>query len=228
MNEIVRPLAHGLGFDARGQLWASWEENGSTKATIVPDLREKICSICGLGWELSGKSFADTTQIGIIHEHCHRKCFHGHVGLKEAEAWHDALCQARNSLRKPMSWEWKKIPNEYGGGYPTPWYLVSFAGPFNGATQVAPAYLPKLKLGRRWRVDHLSLHDITEEQVKAAEKTFDAEETTKWAGNGQAGIHAHTSEKTLEYTAALLRIIQMDDPIVREPGITVDLQCQKT
>lgn len=144
MNEILRPLAHDLGFDQYGQLIVRWNDNGSTCSTICKDVRGITCSLCGKGWDVTAESFRNQYLCRTTEEWCHYTCFVGHLGMAEAEMWYSLLCYPKKK-ETFIPFDWNKIPNEYGGDFKTPWYLVKFDG-----------YFPKLKLGRRKHVYSMS------------------------------------------------------------------------
>lgn len=205
MNKIIRPLSPTLGFDDRNQLWASWPEGESTCATIVPDLREAKCCICQQGWELTGTDFRHHTRIDETDELAHTRCFIGYQTLSEAHGWHLMLCDGdRKTAGGFIPWDWKKIPNEYGGAWNTPWFLVSFKG-----------YVPKLKLGTRKRVWNMALTDLRAEQVKKGEELFAGVKDTKWAEvyKNEVGVHAWSREQAKQYIDWFRQIVRMDTPV---------------
>lgn len=206
MNEIVRPLAHNLGFDSFGQLIASWEERGGICSTMVPDMREKICPICGKGWEVSAKSFLDQTLCQTIDEFCHRICYQGHAALVEAEMWHGLLCDYRpgNPVNNFIPFNWKKIPNEYGGAWNTAWYKVTFLG-----------YVPFLKLGTRKRVYYMGLFDLRQEQIDAFLELVKDVPDTKGSEDNGVYIHAWNREQAKTYLGYFATVVRMDPP---KPG----------
>lgn len=203
MNEIIRPLAHNLGFDSFGQLIVCWEERGMKHSTCCADVREKICPLCGKGWEVSAESFRNQMLCNTTDEFCHRTCFYGHVAMNEAEMWHELLCDYRPGKKDSyfIPFNWKKIPNEYGGGRDNPWYKVEFLG-----------YVPTLKLGTRKRVYHMSLHDLREEQLEKFMELVKGEDVTKGKEGSHVYIHAWSKEKAKEYLRHFATVVRMDPP----------------
>jgi hypothetical protein len=214
-NTIIRPLSSTLGFDEHNQLWASWQEDGSTVSTIVPDLREAKCVICEKGWELTGVDFRHHTELRMTGEVAHSRCYVGYLTLQEAQMWYNLLCDGdRETLFIP--WDWKKIPNEYRGAYDTPWYLVKFKG-----------YVPRLKLGTRKRVYNLELLDLRPEQVKKGEELFAKVDDTKWARNGEVGVHAWTREQAKQYIDWFRTIVRIDKPVDNKGAQVYTLELPK-
>jgi hypothetical protein len=206
MNAIIRPLSPTLGFDDHNQLWASWPDGEAICSAIVPDLREAKCCICQQGWELTGTDFRHHIRIHETDELAHTRCFVGHMALTEANMWYVILCDG-NREKSPcgfIPWDWKKILNEYGGAWNTPWYQVSFKG-----------YVPKLKLGSRRRVWNMALYDLREEQVKKGEELFAQVKDTKWADvyKNEVGVHAWTKEQAKQYIDWFRQIVRMDKPV---------------
>lgn len=185
-----------LGFDEFGQLQACWMDGDSTCSTIVSDMRGKTCMICGREWELSAKDFLNQYFDRTIEQNVHKRCAEGVVAMREADMWHDLLCELK------MEWSWKLIPNEYGGAWNTPWYLVTFKG-----------YLPKLKVGTRKRVYNLDLLDCTDAQVKLGEELLKDESSTKWAREFRVGVHAWGKEEVKKHLAMFAKILTLDKPI---------------
>lgn len=203
-NEIIRPLAHNLGFDSFGQLIVCWEERGMSHSTMCADMREKTCPICGRGWEVTAESFRNQMLCQTTDEFCHRTCFYGHLAMVEAEMWYELLTDYRPGKDDSyfIPFNWKKIPNEYGGGAKTPWYKVEFMG-----------YLPTLKLGGRKRVYHMSLHDLRKEQVdKFLELVKDQEVTKGSEGGNSVYIHAWTKADAKLFLSYFATVIRMDAP----------------
>jgi hypothetical protein len=204
MNEIIRPLAHNLGFDSFGQLIVRWEEHGSTLSTMCADMREKTCPICGKGWEVSAESFRNQLLCNVTDEFCHRTCYYGHIAMKEAEMWHELLTDYRPGRADSyfIPFNWKKIPNEYGGGARNPWHKVEFLG-----------YVPTLKLGGRKRVYHMSMHDLRQEQVDKFLELVKGEDVTKGSeGCNSVYIHAWSKEDAKKYLGYFATVIKMDRP----------------
>lgn len=214
-NDIIRPISGDglLGFDTYGQLWATWyPDGGDTKhATIVPDMRGKTCAICGKGWLVEAEEFLNQIHLDTIEDFAHKTCFVGHQMLTEATMWYGMLC-ARISQECKIPWTWKKIPNEYRGAWNTPWYLIEFKG-----------YVPKLKLGSRKRVWHMSLHDVTRQQKEKLEELFQPVTDTKWFTTSPegCGVHAWTEEQARKYLDLFAWALKMDRPVDREPGCII-------
>jgi hypothetical protein len=200
-NTIIRPLSDTLGFDEHNQLWASWKDGESTCSTIVPDLREHRCAICGHGWELTGADFRHHVEVRTISGLAHTRCYTNHLALEEASMWYGLLCDGDRETQF-IPWDWRTIPNEYGGAWSTPWYLVQFKG-----------YVPKLKVGSRKRVWSMSLSDLTVAQLNAGVALFNAVDDTKWSRGNELGVHAWTKEQAKQYIDWFRTIVRMDKPV---------------
>jgi hypothetical protein len=201
MNDIIRPLAHNLGFDAYGQLNVRWEEDNSTHSIIIPDLREYKCAICGRKWEVEAKSFKDHHYVRLIEEFAHMSCYLGHLNLVEAQLWCDALCEVRDKQEPKIGWGWKKIPNEYRGAWDTHWYRIHFKG-----------YMPWMKVGTRKRVWHLGLHDLRPEQITKFEELFKDDTSTKGVERPNVYMHAWDKQEIRRHLERYFQIIAMDEP----------------
>lgn len=206
-NEILKPITpDGLvGYDGYNQLQVVWEEEPGRRISspCFHDVRGKTCPICGLGWVLSSAGFRDQYLERATNRLVHERCWVGHLELTEAAMWYTLLCDCRP--KEPLiTWEWLPIPNEYGGGWKTSWYRV-FVG--NGSCE--------MKLGRRKRVWHMSLHGVTWAQCDLAAELLKDENVTKWINPprippgdcGEAGIHAWTREKAREYMTVFYKVI---------------------
>jgi hypothetical protein len=216
MNDIVVSLADGLGFDKYGQLNVSWQQGDATYSTIIADMRGKKCFICGREWELTAEAFRRQYLDRTTNEWCHTSCFEGYVATTEAHMWYDALCKARGEAR--IAWSWEKIRNEYSAAWNTPWYLVKFK-----------SYLPKVKLGTRKRVYHMSMHDLHPSQVELFLPLVEKEDVTKGTeGRSSIYIHAWTEAKALEYLRHFYTILQAVKPLEDTQGaIVTDFKLEK-
>lgn len=199
-NEIIVPITpDGLvGFDSYKQLWVVRQDGDSTRQTPAPDVRDLTCPICRRPWEMTGAGFADQIHNRITEELMHETCYVGHLALSEAEMWYNVVCDTRGENRIPLAI--KKIPNEYGGAWPTPWYRVTFEG-----------RLPYVKLGSRKRVYHMSLHDLTHGQVAMFRELFADESSTKWDNRTDVGIHAWREADARKYMERFYQILLAGD-----------------
>jgi len=207
-RQIIRPLTGDrmLGFDEYGQLWAAWQaDHGSVAATIITDMRDKTCAMCGRQWELNATSFLDQHYIHHLREWSHQTCYMRHVAMVEADFWYDAIGRAMAE----MEWKWEKLKNQYDGGL-IPWYKVKFKN-----------YLPHLIVGPRKRVFHLAIHDLTPEQAAQCMPMFGAEDVTHEFNATNIMIHAWGKEKVHEYLGKFAAIIRLDPPIERDPSVQI-------
>lgn len=213
IDTIVRPVTgDGLcGFDKFNQFWVYWPaEDRGYAGSIMPDVREKKCAICGQGWECTSESLRNQYFTRVTDEFVHETCYVGYLAMEEAGMFYHALCEARGQL--VIVWHWKKIPNEYRGSWNTPWYRVRFEG-----------YVPYLKIGSRKRVYHMSMHDLRSDQVAAFEKLVEREESTKGAESDRRSvyIHAWTREDVRRYLEIFYKMLTMDQPQIRKDGAQV-------
>lgn len=213
MNQIIRPLAHNLGFDEYGQLNVCWEEHGGTCSTIIADMRDKKCAICGREWELKAEEFRKQTRLEASDEWCHSDCYDGYVTLKEGHMWHNALCYPENQEHS-IPFNWKKIPNEYRGAYNTPWYKFTFLG-----------YVPTIKVGSRKRVYFMGLYDLRQEQVDAFLELVKDEKATKGSEGSSVYIHAWDEKAAKKHLIDFITIVKMDKP--RPGSRAAELEAQK-
>ncbi len=103
-----------------------------------------------------------------------------------------------------VPFDMKVIPNEYGGAWNLAWYEISFRG-----------FVPKMKLGTRKNVYHLSMHDLSDKQVKMASGLFKEVKSTNWATTAQheAGVHAWDKEAAKEHLSCFRRVLTLDKPL---------------
>jgi len=186
-------------------LTVRWEERGSICSTIITDMRGKTCPICKKGWEVSAESFRNQFLVRQLDEWVHRTCYEGYLSMRETCMWSNLMCEPEDMI----PFDWKKIPNEYGGAWGTDWYFINYLG-----------YVPKLKVGSRKRVYHMSLHDLRREQIDAfLEKVKDENVTKGEQGNSSVYIHAWTEADAKRYLAHFWAVIRMDKP---KPGSVCD------
>lgn len=211
-NPIVRQLAYGLGFDKYGQLWVEWPDptGGGTCSTIISDMRERTCTICGREWELTAESFRNQFREHTMGEWCHKTCYVGYLTLDEAIFWSKAIedimvaNKVHNLPREALvNWacDLSKIPNEYGGAWNTPWYRLKFKG-----------YVPWIKMGTRKRVYCMSLHDLTEAQTEMFRGLIEHVKDTKEIGSSHVLIHAWTRDQAKDYLGYFFKVIASDAP----------------
>ncbi len=202
-TNITRPIdTEGrLGFDERGQLLAYWDTgdgDGSYCSTVVPDLRHQFCALCKRGWPSNAEAFRDHYFVNNVFRFVHKTCWAGHLTLAECDMWQGLLIAGGFVL-----FEIRTIPNEYRGGWNLPWYEVSFTG-----------YIPKMKLGRRKNVYHLSMHDLSDKQVLLASELFKKITSTNWSntGNHEAGAHAWDEAEAKRHLERLRVVLMLDQP----------------
>jgi hypothetical protein len=211
-NMIVRPIADDLGFDEFGQFCAKSHENGSTVMQHITDLRMHTCAICGKPWEVTAKAMLN--QQRVLETWVHRTCYLGYLGIKEANFWSQALCEVRPAVRAedPLGtlifFDWERIPNQYGGGYDTPWYIVRFSVRRKGYKD--RRFTSWLKVGSRRRVYQMSMHDLTAKQVNAWKIAVEKEEVTKTASTSEVMIHAHGEEAAKRYLKIVYDLLDID------------------
>lgn len=173
MNDIITPVTADkeVGFDQFGQ-FVSWEGKQDHKiGTIIADVREKKCGLCGEGWQLNGPSLRNQFLMREVEEWVHKSCFLGYLKIQEKSRLYDALCKACGKVYESgtavVSWRIKSIANEYGGAWNTPWYHISFTRlPVDGERRAKMRDEDRgsgtgftLKFGPRKRVYHMSLHN---------------------------------------------------------------------
>jgi hypothetical protein len=201
MNRIKRTLAHNLGFDEVGQLVVGWEENGTTVSTIISDMRGKTCAICGRPWEVTAESFRNQYWDQSLNLWMHKTCFLGQIGVSQAVRFMDVICSVRDRQWYGLGFEMAQIPNEYGAAWNTPWWRVNFRD-----------FIPWMKIGARKRVFHMSLHDLTKEQVELFNSRVVTEDVTKGSDLSSVYIHAGNYDKVSQYFCIFLEVLALDKP----------------
>lgn len=194
MNTIVRPITPdgNVGFDEYGQLCCWRNTERGTVGTMIADMRDKKCGLCAQPWEMTAEGFSNQQYVRSVGEWVHETCWVGYLGMKESFMWYELLCARKTT------WEWTKIPNEYGGAYNTPWFKVTFTG-----------YVPWMKIGSRKRVFHMSLHDLSARQC--AEFTrFEKENVTKHCDGRSIMIHAWAEADAANYLKEFVEIVQTE------------------
>ncbi len=205
-NAIQTPLTpddleHGqIGIDGFGQLVHWWPRpDGGKVMSMVDDVRDKVCRLCGRGWQQTAKSWRDQLNHSMFGELIHKSCWTRFLAAEEYLDWYDALCKAKLRFSKP-----KETLNEYGGAWNTPWYIVD----------LHPDLRATLKLGRRKRVDHIEVMLGLDARTspERLQELFAAEDVTKGISSvGHFHIHAWTKEKREEYLATIARALGEDD-----------------
>lgn len=220
MNKIIRPISKdgNLGFDKYNQLVAQWQDREWTVSTIVRDLRDETCPICGKGWELSSESFRDCHFIESLgksfltsegkHAHsgqpCHYTCYRGMLRVKEADFWYYACCD--REINKGPGFDFDESKNEYGGGWNNPWYRVRFK------------HLPGIDLimGKRSRVYEISVRNLDNSAIELLEKAFDGHNGTVGRTGEVPGFYIHADDQgaaksiLAKISNALFETVQMD------------------
>lgn len=221
MNAIVKPLTRDglLGWDQYGQLWR-WKVEGERRVgTIIADVREKICCVCGRGWELTAEGMGDQYFWSNRAEWAHETCYIRHLALDEFDFWCSALVGAgfifgQKDTTKPLGEggpALEALPNGYWGekdpwGAGMPWYRARLLKKLE-SRENAPLGRT-LKLGHRKRVYHLEIEVGFGPYDKAlAEELFKSEAVTKVIGDDTMLVHAWGQEKAREYLKHFARIL---------------------
>ncbi len=223
MNDIVRPLTKDglVGWDKFGQFWI-WklQEGGGREGSIYHDVREKICCVCGHGWEITADSLRDQYFWDGRAEWSHITCLMRYLSLQEFEFWRGALVEAGfmfGPIDNPRMIaqggpSLQAIPNEYWRRDPVyslqPWYRVRLLKRVSEEPSLNGPHGRTLKLGQRKRVYHLEIEegDGHYDPTLAAE-LFKAEDVTKEIGVNSMMIHAWGRDKAREYLKRFARIL---------------------
>jgi len=161
-------------------------------------MRGQTCPICKKGWDVTAESFRNQYMVRMLDEWVHKTCYEGHLSMKETGMWYLLMTEPEDMI----PFDWKKIPNEYGGAWGTDWYFINYLG-----------YVPKLKVGSRKRVYHMSLHDLRREQIDTfLEKVKDENVTKGEQDSNSVYIHAWTEADAKRYLTHFWAVIRMDKP----------------
>ncbi len=184
-----------VGFDKFNQLWAYEKKGDSFSGTIVRDVRNHTCPVCGKGWELSGPSFLDQDVFNRNGRSLHRRCVYGVeyisqarfvFGIKFDNSPHDYN-------KEGDKYKYEEIPNQYWGkDYPIPYWIIT------RKDQI------KIEIGHRKRVWSIKFYDISEIQVKGIEEIFKEYKPTKQAGLSEWLFHAYTDEEAKEWISKIV------------------------
>lgn len=152
MVEVITPDGR-VGFDKHGQLWA-WTERddeGYSSGSIIRDVRDSTCYICGQGWELTADRLAD--QFMIDGRLIHRTCGYGH---QKMDAYRDVQ---HACIDAGYLFNMEEVPPRYP--HSTPWQRITVLG--NDKDRTDTGF--RIVLGRRkrvWEVRGHRLGDLTE------------------------------------------------------------------
>lgn len=223
MNDIVNPLTKdGLaGWDEFGQFWI-WHYEGTSKVgSTYHDVREKICCVCGRGWELTGESLRDQYFWDNRAEWSHKSCLIRYLALQAYEFWCGALVEAGfmyGPLDNPKyiaqgGPALESLPNQYWGpndpwGAGQPWYRARLLKRVDVEKSENGPLGRTLKLGARKRVYHMEIEKgdgpYDYEKAKAL---FAPEDVTKEIRSDTLYIHAWGKEKAREYLRHFAEIL---------------------
>jgi len=233
MNDILKPVtADGMaGYDQFGQFYIKWQDREYTCGSVFHDVREKICCICGRGWELTSKSLRDQDFLSHRAEFAHQSCVIRYEALQEYDFWYRAVLDAGfmfGPLDNPRyiaegGPALESIPNGYwpkgdAWGEGKPWYRVRLLKRLPEDKQTADERNCELgrtlKLGARKRVYHLEIepgpgeydHKLAQELLGNEKVYGDVKVTMDIRPDGLM-IHAHGREKAREYLKHFARIL---------------------
>lgn len=230
MNDIVKPLTKDglVGWDSYGQFWI-WklEAGGRKSGSIYHDVREKICCICGHGWEVTAESLADQDFLTHRAEHAHQSCVIRYAALQEYDFWYRAVLDAGfmfGPLDNPKYGAqggpaFESIPNEYWPkgdlwGKGQPWYRVRLQKRVDMEKSLNGPLGRTLKLGHRKRVYVLEIEPGTGEydqklalELLGNEKVYGDVKVTMAIRQDGLMIHAHGKEKAREYLKHFAKIL---------------------
>lgn len=225
MNDIVKPLtSDGLvGWDTYGQLWRWRVEGARREGTIIADVREKICCVCGHGWKLNAESMGDQYYWDNRAEWAHQSCYIRHLALDEYEFWCNALVGA-GFMFGPMDNPrmigeggpaLESLPNGYWRNDPwgvgMPWYRARLLKRVDVEKSLNGPLGRTLKLGMRKRVHHLEIEiGFGPYDKTLAAELFKAEDVTKEIGEDHLLVHAWGRDKAREYLKHFSKILGVE------------------
>ena len=181
-----------------------YRDGGITSTPCISDVRGKTCPLCNQGWELTTKSFVDQLDHSARGMLLHKSCWLRYENFNEYMLIHDALVEVVLRFEQPET-----IPNGYGGGYDTDWYLIRILDIDKPAI---------LKFGTRRRVWSLELClDDGEEWYDSSilEKLMKAENVTHELNGNRFLIHAWTKER-LKYYIHQMALAMRGEPKLRD------------
>lgn len=229
MNDIIKPVTvDGMaGFDQFGQFYIKYQKGEYVIGGKYDDVREKICCICGHGWELTAKSLRDQEFLRHRAEHAHQSCVIRYAALQEYDFWYRAVLDAGfmfGPLDNPTyiaegGPAFESIPNEYwpkgdpwGAGQP--WYRVRLLKRVDHKKSLNGPLGRTLKLGHRKRVYVLEIepgpgeydHKMAKELL-GNEKVYGDVKVTMDIRSDGLMIHAWGQEKAREYLRHFAEIL---------------------
>lgn len=223
MNDIIKPLTKDglVGWDDLGQFWVYHWEGPHKVGSIYHDVREKICCVCGHGWEVSGDSLRDQYFWDGRAEWSHQTCLIRYLALQEFDFWRNSLVDAgfmfgpidnRRYIAEGGA-SIQAIPNEYLGpkdpwGAGQPWYRVRLLKRVNEEKSENGPLGRTLKLGSRKRVYHMEIEEGgSPYDAEKAKQLFAPEDVTKRLGENGMMVHAWGRDKAREYLRHFAEIL---------------------
>jgi hypothetical protein len=223
MNDILKPVTvDGMaGFDQFGQFYIKHREGEYVVGSIYHDVREKICCICGHGWELTSRSLKDQDFLRHRAEHAHLSCVIRYEALQEYDFWYRAVLDAGfmfGPLDNPKyiaegGPAFESIPNGYWPkgdpwGEGKPWYRVRLLKRVDKEKSLNGPLGRTLRLGARKHVYHLQIEEGPGPyDVEIARGIFKDADATKEIGSNGMMIHAHGRDNAREYLKRFAKIL---------------------
>lgn len=221
IEQITEPVtSDGLaGYDDHKQFWVYWREDGreSFTGTIMADLRGETCVLCNQPWRVCAESLRDQYHDRSASAYVHKTCFNRHLGYLERRKWWGLVdkltatdkCEARIEA----------LPNQYGGGWDTPWFRFHFRHRKVEGEEQKPKIVQTLIVGRRRRVNAIRFEKLTIAQVESLTTSFDDVTNTKGTHHERRDeyeIHAYTDDEDERYVKTFLQLLGVVH-VPREP-----------
>jgi hypothetical protein len=228
VNDILKPVTpDGMaGFDQYNQFYIKWQDREYTCGSVFHDVREKICCICGHGWDLTSPSLRDQTFLNHRAEHAHQSCTIRYEALQEFDFWYRAVLDAGfmfGPLDNPKYIAeggacFESLPNGY---WPKadpwsakPWYRVRLQKRIDKEKSLNGPVGRTLRLGARKSVYHLEIEPGPGEydyklalELLGNEKVYGDVKVTMDIRPDGLMIHAHGKDKAREYLKAFAKIL---------------------
>ena len=206
MNKIIAPITPcgNVGFDEFNQLLLRRVSKDFDSHTFVADTRRKTCAICGKGWELTAEAIADQIAINpTVSLLVHNRCMNGYHSMRERYRI-DKLLSDREWLREgPIGFVMEEMPNQYKGAWDTPWFKMEFRKALPGV---------ELVIGRRKRVWHVELRNLTKERCKAVINALEAVTDTKGADANSVHVHCWNEQQLTERVKLMMEAVLAVQP----------------
>lgn len=235
IQHIIDPVtSDGMcGYDEFRQFHVAWEDvPGSQRytSTIMADLRGEKCVLCDKTWTASAHELRDQRWDDEAQAHVHKSCYTRHLGFIDRKRWWEIVYGQVDRHKGQVRME--VIPDQYGGGWGTPWFRFHFRytpAKDDKATHMLNARIldiPQvLVCGPRRRVNAIRGERLTISQFEFLTKAFEDVTSTKGAFESHGHrdgyeIHSYTEQEDRRYVMTFLQMIGINRAVNEEKAVT--------